>query len=214
MKPNISYHFSVEGNCEKLYLEHLKSLINANNSVKNKVKFHIKVGATPKEFFKEYTYVDNFAHIWDREDDLNESSFLKVIKDIKLYAKSNKTAFAGYSHLAFELWLILHKMNYQASVVNKRDYLRQINDLYQVNYQSHSELTRELNFQTILSRIDLPDVITAINNAEELRVQRHNNCSPSSFKLKKQEYDYYNTNPDILIHVVIKHILVSCGLYY
>lgn len=214
MKPNKSYHFSVEGNCEKLYLDHLKNLINDNNSSKYNVVFHIKPNCSPQKYFKGSTpYVETYSHIWDREDDSNEIAFQNVLKSIKQQANKAKVIIAGYSHLAFELWIILHKELYTASA-NKRQYLQEINLLYDKEFKSHDALTKEDNFKQVLAQINLDDVISAISYAEQLRTQKQNfKCESRTFSLKKKNnVIYYTVNPDTYVHVIIKHILSECGL--
>lgn len=72
-KSKIQYYFSVDGETEKLYLEHLQKLINQCQEAKNTVKFIIKV-QRPKEMVKSISQISKItiSHIGDMESNSDE----------------------------------------------------------------------------------------------------------------------------------------------
>lgn len=72
------YFFSVEGETEKWYFDHLKSLINNDERSKYKVDIICKVNKSPEKFIKALTnpVKAQIFHICDYEADDQEHIFI------------------------------------------------------------------------------------------------------------------------------------------
>ena len=207
------YYFTVEGNSEQLYLEHVKNLIDNEAERKHNVKFHIKQTNNIRKFFKNLANenIDVYTHLWDKEADNKQEEFEAVLENIKMYSDADNI-FCGYSNLAFELWLILHKQPFNQQIANKNDYLRTINQLYNTNFKSHSELTESRHFNHVLSMISISDVKNAIQNAKYLRQNKHNSNSKTVCITSKKSIRFFESNPDTLVYEIIEKIFKDCQL--
>lgn len=129
-------YMSVEGvNCERLYFEHLKKLINSSGTNKYNLALTPKV-SVPLEFAKRNAYKIKdktvlFMHIQDIEDYNNEEQrekFKTLINDLCSARKMLGVKYQlGYSNYAFELWMLLHVTDMNYAVQDRFAYLEPVN---------------------------------------------------------------------------------------
>lgn len=208
------YYFSVEGETEKSYLEHLQKLINSEECIPFKVDFDIKVNKSIISRAKTIPAISHTKaiHLCDYESNEEEhveifNNVLKELKDVKKI-KRNIEYKLGYSNFSFDLWIILHKKQKLGSVMHRNDYLKDINELYGEKFKSMDEYKKKENFNRLLSKITLNDVKTAIKNGNEIR-QNNKILSSHNHKIFGK-FDYYTDNPDLTINERIEEILKDC----
>lgn len=61
----------------------------------------------------------------------------------------------------------------------------------------------------ILSKITLDDVKQAIIRAENICKQRQSD----STSIKSYGYEWFDKNPSLSVHIIVKRILLECGVY-
>lgn len=219
MRKTNLYYISVEGHNEKWYFQHLQKLINSSNYTKYNVKFDIKIEKSPLDRTKSIkipTYGRQklpVFHIVDYESNNEEhvKNFKTILDELKTI-KIKYTAYdytLGYSNLAFELWLILHKDKGNFSVEDRGDYIKNINSLYGTNFTRIKDNKDERTFAHLLEQITLEDVKTAVHNAHLIRIYQNDiGHSPVEYK----GFKYYRENPDLTINQCVKTILKDCGI--
>lgn len=215
MKKCIEFYLSVDGDNEKWYFEHLQFLINNCENAKYKVNFNIKTEISPENFIKSITfaYPINAFHICDYESNekIHTDHFYKVLKELRnsKRLKDIKYYDLGYCNLSFELWMILHKIPYNKLQTNRTKYIKGINKAFSKKYKVLEEYKKEKNFKSILSKIELIDVKTAIMNAYYIR--KNNDTNICEYK-ELYKFKYYIHNPDITLHNCVEIVLKTCGL--
>ncbi len=214
IKPSIHYHITVEGEDEKWYFEHLKELINNCEDSKFKIDMKPKVEKSPWKYVKTRTFLfkEVAFHIYDYEsnDDIHKKQFENILNEIKVSKKEkNVTIKLGYTNFTFELWMILHKEDCNTKFSFRTQYLDAINKNYNTNFQFLKEYKKEKNFKRILERIELSDIINAINRAKQIKENnKNNNCERNEYK----GFEYYIENPDLTVHLIIEKILKDCKI--
>ena len=169
-----TYYFSVEGETEQWYLEWLQNKINSDASSKYKVRFDSKVEKDPVSRVKRITVIGKteITHIVDMESEESEhvEQFNSTIDLLKEATKQGKNINykLGYSNFTFELWLLLHKRDMQATLTDRKQYLRYINEVFDENFDSLSQYKRKANFNRILSQLEIEDVKNAVFRAEKI----------------------------------------------
>ena len=104
--------------------------------------------------------------------------------------------------------MILHKEYLSSSLTDRKNYLTYINRNFGVKYQGLKEYKEEKNFQEILKKITLDDVVIAVKNAEKIMNHNKENYHPK----KLYNYSWYSENPSTEAGIVIKEILQKCGI--
>lgn len=211
------YYFSVEGETEKWYLEHLQKLINNTEEIPFKIKLDIEINKSITSRMKNIVTVSKNTkafHLCDYESnqEIHVKQFEKVLEELKNSKKINPNINykLGYSNFTFDLWIILHKIQKKGAVTDREKYLAGINKAYNENFQSMKEYKEEKNFKKILAKITLEDIIRAIENGNEIR-QRNT----KDFKEKYRQFgkfEYYMQNPDMTINECIEQILQEIGV--
>lgn len=211
------YYFSVEGETEKWYLEHLQKLINNTEEIKFKVKFDIEVNKSIISRIKNIVTVSKKTkafHICDYESnqEIHVKQFEKILEELKNSKTINPNINykLGYSNFTFDLWIILHKTQKKGTVTDRKKYLTGINKEYNENFQSMKEYKEEKNFKRILTKIELKDVLTAIKNGKEIRERNSKDFKESHRQFG--DFEYYTQNPDVTINECIEQILKEVGV--
>ena len=208
------YYFSVEGETEKWYFEHLQELINNSGEIPFKVNFDIKINKSIVSRAKSISaiYSTKAFHICDYEsnEEVHRLQFERVLEELKTVRKINKKINykLGYSNFAFDLWIILHKIQQKGSFIHRRQYVRGINRAFNENFQFIDDYKEEKNFKRILSKITLEDVISAVNNGKEIRKMNEENYQCNYRKYG--QFEYYTENPDMTINECVEQILKEC----
>ncbi|KWX80527.1 hypothetical protein AMQ84_03505 [Paenibacillus riograndensis] len=189
-----------------MYLDHVAKLIKIfprrvivfNSIIDNPQRLH-------KTSYEEY---DNAA-LFDY--DFKEEEFRRNIeicdKLDKKYAsvksRPAKRVYHAFSNVNFDLWLILHKIDFNKSVSANHEYLKDLRRVY--NLEKDADIKSEKLISKVLEQITLDDVKSAIGRADKIRNQKmytdHINIGSS----------ICYPNPDFSIHNFIKEVLVNCG---
>lgn len=209
------YYFSVEGETEKWYLEHLQKLINSCENSKFIVKFETEI-TDPVSFVKKQSFtskavVNNIIDVESSEKE-HKTKFLNQLSSMKKAQNMGKQVkyILGYSNFAFDLWMILHKSDCFASLSHRDDYKDIINKAYNYNFKSMKEYkSNDMFHKKILNKINLNDVIEAVKRGKRLQELEEEN----SFK-KTQHcgFCYCEDNPSLSVWKIIGDILKECGL--
>lgn len=219
MKKVNSYYFSVEGENEKWYFEHLQNLINKSDKSTFNVKFIIKTEKSPLSRIKAINvpvYSNQklpVFHIVDYESNSLEHTgqFKEILNELKSI-NNKKSAYnyrLGYSNFAFELWLILHKRTECLSVADRSKYVEQINTLYGTNFTKMKDNKNKDTFSKLLEQISLEDVKRAIINSKKIRpYQQEIGHSMVEYK----GFRYYRENPDLTVNECVEIIFKECKI--
>lgn len=216
-KQNYQYYCSVEGETEQWYFKWLSEIIN-NSDLNYTVKIEAKIQKNPYKHAKTLNFLskcsDNMEvyHISDYEgcDEVHDKEFKEVIDNINRVKEMGKSInyFFGYSNLTFELWIILHKMKYKTTLYNRHDYYKVINKCFSEEFNSNDEFKHESNFKRCLKKLTIDDVVSAVNNANEIMRDKVNNCVKKSYY---NGFEYYEDNPALEVYKFVEKILRDCG---
>ena len=72
----------------------------------------------------------------------------------------------GYSNYCFDLWLVLHKKEYDGTVQNQDGYADVLRSVY--GLEPDANIKKEKRVRQIVDQIDLQDVKLAIHRAESI----------------------------------------------
>ena len=215
LKLNIKYYFTVEGETEKWYFEWLQKMINETNKSKYKVNFDCKIQKNPLKRAKtlNVTSKTEIYHISDYEsdDEKHRKQFEETMDNLEKVSSIGKQIEYkfGYSNFTFDLWIILHKSDYNSSCSHRRLYIKGINKAYKEKFEDMHEYKHEANFKRILNKLELEDVIIAINRAKSIMENNRKN----GYKLHEYKgYEYYKENPSLMVWEPIEKILKKCGI--
>lgn len=140
----------------------------------------------------------------------DRQTFLNMLKDMHQASQIKQVdCQLGYSNLTFELWILLHKVEFRTPLNTKSQYLEQLNRAYHKNFETLKKYKQEKNFQGVLQDITLDDVRKAISRAEKIRKYNEENFPKEIYKRK---YIYFKDNPDCSLQEAIKEVLTKCGL--
>lgn len=209
------YHFSVEGENEKWYLQHLQLMINSINSNPYNVKFDIKIQKSVLKRAKALSviYPTTVFHVCDFEskESLHTLQFANLLDELKVVKElRNDIQYKlGYSNFTFELWIILHKIECNNMLQHRKNYLLHLNNAYKTNFKFLDDYKREKNFKDILKELNIQHVINAINRANKIK-QHH--IDKDDNLIEYQGFKYYKDNPDLTIHECIEKILSDCKI--
>lgn len=209
------YYFSVEGEMEGWYLQWLQNTINRVETRRYNAKFDVKVEKNPMSRIKSLTVSDKteITHVFDMEgqEDVFQKQFCSVLSQMKEAESLGKKIkyYLGYSNLTFDLWMILHKMDYNAEKSHRKQYLDDINKAYHEKFEGMNKYKEEANFKKrILATLSFEDVKKAIERANGIMKKKERDYNPREYK----GYEYYRENPALNLGKVFEKILKDCGL--
>ena len=214
-KETRKYYFSVEDECEQLYLEWLKAHINETTESEYNVTFDCKVEKNPETRAKKICTLQKIViyHFFDYESDETEhqKNFKTTLRRMRDVQKSGKTIKykLGYSNLTFDLWILLHKRECNASLSHRRQYLNSINRSFDESFANMDEFKKADNFRRCLKKISLSDVKDAIKRSRRIMDMQERNGSK---QCNEYGYQYYRENPSLSCWEAIEVILKDCGL--
>lgn len=214
-KKSKKYYFSVEGETEKWYLDWLQDTINNDPSSRIKVSIISKIEKNPLKWAKNIIVLSpiEITHLFDYEsaDPVHTRQFIDTLDLLKQVRSLGKqiTYKIGYSNFAFELWIVLHKVDCNGALIHRDHYLTTINRAYGERYQSLHEYKHEDNFKRALRQLSLSNVRDAIHRSKQI-MQRNIDIGYTLHKYKT--YSYYKENPSLTIWESIEKILKDCGL--
>lgn len=214
-KTNVRYHFTVEGETEKWYLEWLRDQINADERARVNVSCSPKVQKNPLKWAKSHTNLDKTAkvyHVFDFEDEepIHTEAFASALRNMKEAGRLGRgfKYVSAYCNLTFELWIVLHKGSCGA-LTHRRQYLAHINRLFGESFESLDEYKHEEAFKRVLGKLTLDDVQRAVERAEALSARAEENGYRRN---QLYGYSYYLDNPVTELWVPVKQMLEDSGI--
>ena len=211
------YYFTVEGETEKWYLKWLQNIINNMEDAVYKVAFDCQVQKKPLKRAKSLVVMGRTEvwHLSDYESDeeIHTRQFIETMDNMRAAKNLGKqiTYKFGYTNLTFDLWIILHKTDCNGAIVHRKNYITKINRAYGERFENMSEYKHEENFKRCLGKLDLYNVIEAVNRA---KIIMWNNQESGYVLHEYKGYTYYRENPSMAIYEVIEKILKDCKLFH
>lgn len=120
-KATKKYYFSVEGETEQWYLKWLQDTINNTEQAVYRVSIDCPVRKDPVKHAKclNVTQKVEVYHFFDYESDeqTHVNAFMSAMDNMKKAEKIGKqiTYKSGYSNFTFDLWIVLHMADSNAS---------------------------------------------------------------------------------------------------
>lgn len=214
-KQTMKYYFSVEGETEQWYLNWLQETINNIPERKHNVKFDSKIQKVPLSRVKGLIVLEEteITHIFDKESEssIHKEEFNRTLEKMKEAEKIGKKIKyqLGYSNFTFELWIVLHKINFNTHLDNRSQYLLYINRAYNEQFEDLGHYKNENNFKRILRGLAIDNVKDAITRAKDIMKKNEEN----GYVLQNYKgYKFYKENPSLSIWEIIEKILYECGL--
>lgn len=214
-KSTKKYYFSVEGETEQWYLKWLQDRINETQEANYKVSLDCPVQKNPLKRAKSLVVTGKTEvwHIADYESDepIHVKEFTETMDNMKAAKSLGKQISYqfGYSNLTFDLWIVLHMVDCNGFISHRKNYLAPLNRAYGEHFESMDEYKHEENFKRCLGKLQLSNVIDAVNRAKTIMKNNQNN----GYTLQQYKgYKYYKENPSLTIWEVIEKILKDCEL--
>jgi len=197
-----TYFCVCEGQQEEMYLKWVAFLLK--NFPERVVSFNVTQGL-PEKLKKNYTEYDNAA-LFDY--DFKDSEFRKnigICEQLKRKSrgKKGKKVYHAYSSANIDLWFILHKEDFDRSVISNDAYVSDVRRIYGLNREA--DIKERVILEKILRQITLEDVKHAIKRAEQIRAGKQ---LSNSFMIGSVTC---YTNPDFSIHSFLEVVLRDCG---
>lgn len=152
------------------------------------------------------------AHLIDYESQLDEhpDNFEEILRQMKQAEKEKGVKYClGYSNFTFELWMILHKIDCNSSLSDRKKYLSYLNKAYQEKFMSLKEYKREEHFNRLLGKLTLEDVFDAIRRSKRIMEMNRQN----GYLLQRYHgFEYYKENPSLSLWKPIEKVLKDCGI--
>ena len=144
-KATKKYYFSVEGETEQWYLKWLQDTINKTEQAGYRVSIDCPVRKDPVKHAKclNVTQKVEVYHFFDYESDeqTHVNAFMSAMDNMKKAEKIGKqiTYKSGYSNFTFDLWIVLHMADSNASYAHRKQYLVPINRAFGEKFASMEE---------------------------------------------------------------------------
>lgn len=182
-KTTNKYYFSVEGETEQWYLKWLQDTINNTEEAVCKVSIDCPVRKNPLKHVKALTVTGkiDIYHFFDYESDepLHVKGFLEALDNMRKAEKIGK------------------------------QYVTPINQAFGEKFQNMDEFKEENNFKRCLRKMDLSNVIAAVDRAKKIMQKNKEN----GYTLHQYKgYQYYKENPSLASWEAIEKILRDCEL--
>lgn len=214
-KSTKKYYFSVEGETEQWYLKWLQNILNDIEESACKVSFDCPVQKNPLKRAKSLvvTGKTDVYHFSDYESDelIHVQQFTETMDNMKKAKELGKQINYkfGYSNLTFDLWIILHKADCNGCISHRKNYINMLNRAYDEHFESMDEYKHEDNFKRCLSKLQLSNVIDAVNRAKMIMQRNQDN---GYIQHQYKGYKYYKENPSLAVWESIEKILKDCEL--
>ena len=144
-KATKKYYFSVEGETEQWYLKWLQDTINNTEQAVYRISIDCPVRKDPVKHAKclSVTQKVEVYHFFDYESDeqTHVNAFMSAMDNMKKAEKIGKqiTYKSGYSNFTFDLWIVLHMADSNASYAHRKQYLVPINRAFGEKFASMEE---------------------------------------------------------------------------
>ena len=196
-----NYRCIVEGQQERMYLDHVANLVK--DFPKTVITFNTSEG-NAYELTKSYIEYDS-ACLFDYDFNKNEfEQNLAICEKLNNQNKPGKRKNGRYVHHAyssvcFDLWLLLHKKDFNRLVSKNDGYVDEVIAAY--NLPRGSDIKNAKTISTILSQISIEDVKSAIKRAERIKQMKDGDDAHHVNTV------VYYDNPDFSIHEFISKVL-------
>lgn len=208
IKKNKNFYLAVEGQSEELYFNHIQKLLNETIESEYKIVFKIKVKERPPINCVKWassqsglSTCQRYA-IFDYEDDNHLDENLNAIDE----SRENNKVECIITNFTFEVWMILHKMEFVTCLNYRTQYLSYINNAFNKRYLSLGDFKNEVEFKRILETITLSDVKDAYLRAKGLKADTNKAKKINHKKVTILE------NPDTNITGLIGYLLKTQGV--
>ena len=111
----------------------------------------------------------------------------------------------GYSNYCFDLWLVLHKKEYDGTVQNQDGYADVLRSVY--GLEPDANIKKEKRVRQIVDQIDLQDVKLAIHRAESIADNNKN----KNGNVTAGGHRYFD-NPDTQMHTLLQFLMKEVGV--
>ena len=155
-KENEQFLCSVEGETEEWYFHYLQKIVNDRLNQLN-ANFTISIIpkiCSPKKFMKTYPRLSSSTlcfHVFDYDND--KKRFIAILDEMHEAKKQKGIQYKmGYTNLSFELWMILHKINFNKSLLYPANYLAPIKKAFDISIESIDDYKKEKCFKGILNK--------------------------------------------------------------
>ena len=214
------WRLMVEGEPEQRYFDHLMHLINRQPDLAP-VDIQSVIGTAPRSYVRsllrhcdpETSIEADIYCVADVEGDHPHQIRLFEHRLAELRKASEICAgirfLLAYTNCDFELWIILHKIDFFRTVSRKGQYLKPLQDAFG-SVRSIAQYKRQRNFARLLRQISLEDVKAAIGRAEA--ISRHRRLEGPPFKYCG--YTYYRKNPSLSVDLLVREILLTAGMHF
>jgi len=171
-KETKKFYFTVEGETEKWYFEWLQHTISKAPAALYTVKFDCLIQKDPLKRAKGLVVLEKteITHVMDREseEEIHVGQFETALNRMKSAEKIGKNIKfnLGYSNFAFELWIVLHKIDCNGPLTHRRQYLPLLNSAYAEQFENLDKYKHEGNFKRILGKLTLDDVGQAVRRSK------------------------------------------------
>lgn len=193
----INYFCVVEGQQEELYIHHLAKLLNKFSE--KRFNFNIKIGKL-RDLEKSYVDYDSVLIFdYDFKDAEFERNLSGCINLNKKNKRAKKNVYHAYSSACFDLWLILHKKNFNAPVSKPQGYVNEVRNTF--NLDSEADIKSREIIEKILEQITLDDVKKAVERAAKIHKEKLP-CDATHIN-----GEIYYPNPDFSIHKFISTVI-------
>lgn len=99
--------------------------------------------------------------------------------------------------------------NGNSSYSHRKQYIALINQAFEEKFQNMDEFKEEANFKRCLKKMNLSNVISAIERAKKIM---QNNYENGYTLYQYKGYEYYKENPSLTAWEAIEKILKDCKL--
>ncbi len=168
----INYFCAVEGQQEKMYLEHIEKLLT--DWPKKIVNFNIIIGGANrlKSSYTKYNCACLFDH--DLLPDRFEEN-LNICTKLNNQNKGSKKnpgfkVYAAYSSICFDLWLLLHRKFVSRPAASAEEYVDDVRKVYDL--PEEADIKSKDIMEKIVKKITLDDVKWAIENAQKIKSRK------------------------------------------
>jgi len=189
--------------------------INAIDESVYKVSFDCSIQKNPLKRAKSLviTSKTEVYHFSDYESDepIHVKQFTETMDNLKKARELGKQINYkfGYSNLAFDLWIILHKSDCNGSITHRKNYINILNRAYGEHFVSMDEYKHEDNFKRCLRKLQLCNVIDAVDRAKLIMKRNVDN----GYVLQQYKgYEFFKENPSLSVWEIIDKILTECKL--
>ncbi len=195
----LNYRCIVDGQQEKMYLNHLASLLTHHPDTVVNFNISIDKASRLSTEYHEYDSVCLFDYDFDKNKFEQSLTICHNLNKKKAKQKEPVNVYHAYSNVCFDLWLVLHKQDFNSSVYHNNAYVNAVRHAYKL--PPTADIKDAKTICRILKQISLSDVETAINRAKNIRAS----------KIPAQAHSVngvsYFDNPDFSLHEFIEKVI-------